>query len=65
MSIGKLINFEIFISTNKIFLKIQYFPSQIFLFVMLKWNYIISVEDAKVEGYQLKIKFIQLNVPRE
>jgi hypothetical protein len=49
-----LINFEIFISTNIIFLKIQYFPSQFYLRKKLceklniSENNIISIEAGKV-----------------
>jgi hypothetical protein len=47
-----VITFEIFISTNKIFLKIQYFPSQFFLGekLIISENNIISIEAAKVVG---------------
>ncbi len=59
MCVKWLINFEIFISTNGIFLNIHYFPSQHFL-IWKKWfmknfnfyeNNIISVELAKVPRY--------------
>jgi hypothetical protein len=50
-----LINFEIFISTNRIFLKIQYFPSQnlvIKIFWEENFNFPqnISVKVAKAVG---------------
>jgi hypothetical protein len=61
MSIEQLINFEIFISWNKIFLKIQYFCSLYFVIwkkFILKisaflLNNIINVEVAKVGGVLL------------
>jgi hypothetical protein len=42
-----------FISTDGIFLKIQYFPSQFFLINFFSKNNIISVENAKEVGYTL------------
>jgi len=59
MSVEWLINFEIFISTNGIFLNIHYFPSQhffdleemIFENFNIYENNIISVELAKVLRY--------------
>jgi hypothetical protein len=51
-----IINFEIFISENKIFLNIQYFPPQKKIFDFLKnfkisENNLISVQAAKIRGY--------------
>jgi len=56
-----VITFDIFISTNKIFLKIQYFPSQFFLRIFflgeklnISVNNIISIEAAKVVDLDLE-----------
>jgi len=53
MFVEQLIKFEIFISNNKIFLKINYFPSQIFVFwekkkINISENNIISVASLKL-----------------
>jgi len=58
MSVKYLINFEIFISKNEIFLNIHYYPSQyffdleeiIFEIFNISESNIISVELAKVLG---------------
>jgi len=53
MFVEQLIKFEIFISNNKIFLKIHYFPSQILVFwekqkFNISENNIISVASSKL-----------------
>jgi hypothetical protein len=60
MLVKCLISFQIFISTSNIFLKIQYFPSHIFVTwkeqkqnfknFNVSENNVISVEDTKVVG---------------
>jgi len=55
MCVEPLINIEIFISTIKIFLKIQYFHSQIFVIrkeiqISKFLKIVISVEAGKVVG---------------
>jgi hypothetical protein len=51
MFVEYLINFEIFILTNRVFLKIQYFPSQKSIFNTSE-NNIIIVKASKVEVAQ-------------